>query len=529
MKKTSGGFRIGQFLGGLLVFGLTVALALWAGQSMYESVEAFSWPEAPCRIVRSDVTRRAVDDYRFTAHYTYEAAGSEQRGSAIDSPDSSEYIFHRVSERLPLLERYAPGAAAACRIDPKDPYCSTLVVNPSSASVVAWIPIVVLLLGAALGLGIMTFAFPRPRQVMAACFGGAVIPLVITGVLGTVFFLVGWIGVIWTGHSLIDLHGRTYVSCPGKVIDKGFVHSSGGKGGTTYGARIVYAYTVDGREYEGDRRDADEIQTSDRSYARDILAAYSVGQTVDVWYDEREPNVSLLTLPSWHSGLFLFGLMMLFAGAGTALLAMLVGHLVRQHRGRPAPVTACALPLKRILPREVRYGMVFACVWNVFISTFVLIMISAGHAPWMALVIIGLFAVFGVWVTYKTVRGWIKCSFGVHARVEVTAALLRPHAEVQANWSLSKPLDYASVGVFVLQFERGIKEDSRGNRRIKSSASAADHSQKVAQLKGRHSGGSFAFVLPEAIRSRQISWELHFVFRDSRNRLLVKDVFRLPM
>ena len=61
------------------------------------------------------------------------------------------------------------------------------------------------------------------------------------------------------------------------------------------------------------------------------------------------------------------------------------------------------------------------------------------------------------------------------------------------------------------------------------SASAADRSQKVAQLKGRQPGGSFAFVLPEAIQSRQISWELHFVFRDSRNRLLVKDVFRLPM
>ena len=39
MKKTSGGFRIGQFLGGLLVFGLTVALTLWAGQWMYESVQ----------------------------------------------------------------------------------------------------------------------------------------------------------------------------------------------------------------------------------------------------------------------------------------------------------------------------------------------------------------------------------------------------------------------------------------------------------------------------------------------------------
>ena len=521
MTNKSGGFRIGQFLGGLLVFGLTVAVTLWAGQWMYESVESLSWPEATCRIVRSDVTRRAVDDYRLTVRYTYEAAGCEQTGSDIDSLGSSEHIFHRVSERLPLLERYAPGASATCRIDPKDPHCSALVVNPSSASVVAWIPIVVLLLGAALGLGIMTFAFPRPRQVMSARFGGAAIPLVLTGVLGTVFFSVGWIGVIWTGHSLIDLHGRTYVSCPGKVIDKGLVHSSGGKGGTTYAARIVYAYTVDGREYEGDRRDADEIQTSDRSYARDILDSYSIGQTVDVWYDELEPNVSLLTLPSWNSGLFLFGLMMLFAGVGTALLAILVGHLVRQYRGRPAPVTACALPLKRILPREVRYGMVFACVWNVFLSVFVLVMISAGHVPWMALVIIGLLAVFGASVAYKTIRGWIRCRFGVHARVEVTAALLQPQAEVQANWSLSGPLDYASLGVFVLQFDRGIKE-------VKS-ASAADRSQKVAQLKGHQSGGSFAFVLPEAIRLRQIGWELHFVFRDSRNRLLVKDVFRMPM
>ena len=521
MKKTSGGFRIRQFLGGLLVFGLTVVLALWAGQSMYESVEAFSWPEAPCRIVRSDVTRRGVDDYRLAVRYTYEATGCEQTGNAIDSPDSSEYIFHRVSERLPLLERYAPGASATCRIDPKDPYRSVLVINPLSASVVAWIPIVVLLLGAALGLGIMTFAFPRPRRVMVARFGGAAIPLVITGVLGVSFFLVGWIGVVWTGHSLIDLHGRTYVSCPGEVIDKGLVQSSGGKGGTTYAARIVYAYTVDGRKYEGDRREADEIQTSDKAYARDILDSYSIGQTVDVWYDEHEPNVSLLTLPSWRSGLFLFGLMMLFAGVGTALLATLVGYLVRQHRGRLAPVTACALPLKQILSREVRHGMVFACVWNIFILTFVLVMISAGHVPWMALVIIGLLAVFGVSVAYKTVRGWIKCRFGVHARVEVTAALLQPHAEVQANWSLPGPLDYASLGVFVLQFDRGIKE-------VKS-ASAADRSQKVVQLKGHQSGGSFAFVLPEAIRSRQISWELHFVFRDSRNRLLVKDVFRLPI
>ena len=528
MKKTSDGFRIRQFLGGLLVFGLTVALTLWAGQSMYESVESTTWPEIPCRIVRSDVTRKAVDDYRLAVCYTYEAAGCEHTGNDIDSPGSSEYVFHRVSERLPLLERYAPGASATCRIDPKDPYCSTLVVNPSSASVVAWIPIVVLLLGAALGLGIMTFAFPRPRQVMSARFGGAAIPLIITAVLGTAFALVGWIGVIWEARSLIDLHGRTYVSCPGKVIDKGLVHSSGGKGGTTYAARIVYAYTVDGREYEGDRRDADEIQTSDRSYARDILDSYSIGQTVDVWYDELEPNVSLLMLPSWHSGLFLFGLMMLFAGAGTALLAILVGHLVRQYRGRPAPVTACALPLKRVLPWEVRYGMVFACVWNVFISVFVLVMISAGHAPWIALVIIGLFAVFGVWVVFWSVRGWIRCRFGVHARVEVTAALLQPLAEVHANWSLTGPLDYASLGVFVLQFKRGIREDNHRRNTIKS-ASAADRTQKVAQLKGRQSGGSFAFVLPEAIQSRQISWELHFVFRDSRNRLLVKDVFRLPM
>ena len=39
----------------------------------------------------------------------------------------------------------------------------------------------------------------------------------------------------------------------------------------------------------------------------------------------------------------------------------------------------------------------------------------------------------------------------------------------------------------------------------------------------------YTLAPPEAIQSRQISWELHFVFRDSRNRHLVKDVFRLPM
>jgi len=516
--------RIGQFFGGLLVLGLATALALWVGPMMYESAESLSWPEVPCRIIRSDVTRRAIDDYHFTARYAYVAGGCEQTGDSIDSLDSSRYMFRRVSERLPLLERYAPGASATCRVDPQDPHRSALVVNPSSAAVAEWIPIVILLLGAALGLGIMIFAFPRPRQAVAARFGGAALPLVLLGFLGSAFFAVGWTGVVWSGHSLLELHGRTYVSCSGEVIDKGLIRSSGGgKHGPTYGARIAYTYTVDGRKYEGDRREADEIQQSDSSYAREILASYSIGQKVDVWYDEREPNVSLLTLPSWYSGFFLFKLMMLFAGFGTVMLATLVGHFVRQHRGPPEPITACALPLKRVLPREVRHNALFACVWNVFILVFGSVFLSAGRVPLMALVIIGLFAAFGVWVAYSAVCGWFKSRFGAHAHVEVTASLLKPWAEVQTSWSLSGPLDFSSLEVIVLQFDRRI-----GGSKTKR-WTVADRSQKVAQLKGRQSGGTFAFNLPEAIPSEQICWELQFVFRSSRNRLLVKDVFRLPM
>ncbi len=527
-KKDKTGFLLGRFLGGLLVLSVLAAVSWFAGPMLRNLAASLSWPERACRIERSEVTRRAIDDYRFTVSFAYEEGGSTiVNSTSIDTPGTSDYSFSRIGERLPLLERFAPGSTATCRVNPADPFDAVLVVSPSSAALSALVPLVVCLLAAVLGLSLMTFAFPLPRRAVAVRFSSPLIPYVLLGFMGFVFSMVGWTGVAWTGRSAWKLHGHTYVTCLGTVIDKGLVRStsSGSRGGsrTVYGARIAYAYTVNGKKYEGDHRDYDEIMSSDSNPARRILATYTVGQEVAVWYDAQAPQEALLVRPSWSTGLSMIGFMLLFALAGTGMLTLLVSLLVRRCLGRPAPITACQLPLKRTLPHDFGPSVAFAFFWNFFLLVVGSFLFAGdeGSAPWYLILFFTPFVGVGVFVVFSTLRTVLRFHTGAHAQVTVTASLLQPRAEVQVNWELSGPYDYRALEIYVLQCDQGVwSVGSRGR---------GDRSQKVADFKGARQAGAFAVTLPEAVPSEQIRWELQFVFRGPHRRIVLKDIFRLPM
>ena len=527
-RKNRNGFQLGQFLGGLLLMSVLTAVAWFAGPMLWDSAAALSWPERSCRIERSEVKRCAINDYRFSASYAYEVDGRSYSNTGIDTLHESTYRFRRVGERLPLLERFAPGKTAACRVNPANPFDAVLVVNPSSAALLALVPLVICLLGAVLGLSVMTFAFPRPRQAVASRWRVSSLPLAILGFMGLAFSLVGWTGVVWAGRSAVRLHVRTYVACTGKVIDKGMVRStsSGSRRGgshTVYGARIAYAYTVDGKAYECDYRTHDEVMSSDSGPAQRVLSAYAVGQAVEVWYDAKDPQEALLVRPSWSTGLSMIGFMLLFALAGTGMLTLLVSLLVRRCLGRPAPITACQLPLKRTLPHDFGPSVAFAFFWNFFLLVVGSFLFAGdeGSAPWYLILFFTPFVGVGVFVVFSTLRTVLRFHTGAHAQVAVTASLLQPRAEVQVNWELSGPYDYRALEIYVLQCDQGVwSVGSRGR---------GDRSQKVADFKGARQAGAFAVTLPEAVPSEQIRWELQFVFRGPHRRIVLKDIFRLPM
>lgn len=89
------GFRLKQFL---LACGMLAFVTVFVTVGMrvdFERCKSASWPEIPCRVVDSSVERKAIDDYRFTASFKYEANGRTNSSSPMGSV---EFRFPAVSK-----------------------------------------------------------------------------------------------------------------------------------------------------------------------------------------------------------------------------------------------------------------------------------------------------------------------------------------------------------------------------------------------------------------------------------------------
>ena len=92
----------------------------------------------------------------------------------------------------------------------------------------------------------------------------------------------------------------------GTVTQSEVKSKSGGRGsGRTYMQSIHYDYTVDGKQYTGDRYCFVPFYSSDSSRARKIVAEYPVGSVVKVYYSPDVPEDSVL-IPGPHAGVYFF-------------------------------------------------------------------------------------------------------------------------------------------------------------------------------------------------------------------------------
>ena len=94
-------------------------------------------------------------------------------------------------------------------------------------------------------------------------------------------------------HSYASLH---FASTQGVVISSRIKTTQSSEGGSNAAPRIKYRYSVDGKEYVGERYDFAGGSSSDYSYSQRAVNENPPGKHVTVYYDPAKPAVAILHL-----------------------------------------------------------------------------------------------------------------------------------------------------------------------------------------------------------------------------------------
>jgi hypothetical protein len=97
------------------------------------------------------------------------------------------------------------------------------------------------------------------------------------------------------------LHGRACKKWPfatGKITDAPESEDSDDRSGRSHkrpgSATVLYSYSVDGKEYDGDNVSFDPEIRRNPAFIRRVAEMYTTGDEVRVYYDPKRPEISVL-------------------------------------------------------------------------------------------------------------------------------------------------------------------------------------------------------------------------------------------
>jgi hypothetical protein len=308
------------------LLGLTAAvmigvLILAVVVKMREVKAARTWQTARGKITRSEVRAKKVNDTnrrgQKTVNYpavTYEFSikGRRYTGERISL---AEIIPE--SEIEPTLERYPLGAEVTVYYNPSNPNQSVLERDPP---VDLWEGLrgVFLFFGGGAVLVVLWAGkvpelvapyLPNPENALFATLAAG---------MGLFLLLVGFV----QHHQALAM--QTWTSAPGTVLSAEIYSYTQWKDGVQrryYAPRVTYRYTVNGRQYEGDRLNlAGESAWNRPGLAERKLQKYPVDAPITVYYNPKAPAEAVLeryitdALLIWSLALGLFALSAWSAG-----------------------------------------------------------------------------------------------------------------------------------------------------------------------------------------------------------------------
>jgi hypothetical protein len=214
-------------------------------------------------------------------------------------------------------------------------------------------------------------------------------------------------GVLGWG-ALRQIQANSFPTAPGRVTQSSITSQRGSKGRTTYLPTIKYSYRVDGKEYRGDRYRFG-LWTGGYATARQIVDAFPVGRTINVFYSPSAPSNAVLKAGLEGNDLFLamfttpFNLIMLgiwFAGAR-----------ILYRRAFPVPAGGAKVTddgfTTRVRLSNTSPLLVGAVTLGVlsFLASFAVLIVSGTDPPlqtmntaWITILILALLACIASWI-----------------------------------------------------------------------------------------------------------------------------------
>ncbi|MBU6402258.1 MAG: DUF3592 domain-containing protein [Verrucomicrobia bacterium] len=161
------------------------------------------------------------------------------------------------------------------------------------------------------------------------------------------FFSLFWTALVGAfdygvvGSLVRQVRAADYPTTPGRITRSEITHRRGSKGGTLYGARLIYSYQVNGHNYAGSRYRYPQAGSSDYPWVAQLVAAHPLGAQVTVHYRPEQPADAILATGIEGGDLALLLFMLPFNLLGLGLWAGLIAWGLTAGRSSPtggAPV-----------------------------------------------------------------------------------------------------------------------------------------------------------------------------------------------
>ncbi len=144
-------------------------------------------------------------------------------------------------------------------------------------------------------------------------------------VFGAIFATTGYLVAFHLGKPMLDeaRASEQWPTADGLIESSEVVRSRDSHGDTTFGANVVYRYTVGDREYQSSTISIGaDVRSSSSSRAYQTASRYPQGKKVTVAYDPEHPEVATLEPGTSFASYGPYGGGLVFLGVGCLLLAV---------------------------------------------------------------------------------------------------------------------------------------------------------------------------------------------------------------